>query len=62
MDIAIEDQVCHTAYNIRQISEPQTVEEALKSDHTKEWKLAADSEYDSLIEDDMRELVELPSG
>ena len=31
-------------------------------DHAKEWKLAANSEYKSLMENEMWELVELPSG
>ena len=37
------------------------MEEALTSDHAKEWKAAADSEYKSLIENETWELVELPS-
>ena len=31
-------------------------------DHAKEWKLVTDSEYKSLVENEMWELVELPSG
>ena len=42
-----------------QIEEPQTIEEALKN---KEWKEAADSEYQSLMENETWELVKLPSG
>ena len=59
---AVEDSVPHFAYRACQIMEPQTMEEALSSDHAKEWKEAADSEYESLIENETWELVELPSG
>ena len=41
VDIATEDQVCQTAYHACQIVEPQTIEEALKSDQAKERKAAA---------------------
>ena len=59
---AVEDSVPHFAYRACQIVEPQTMEEALSSDHAKEWKEAADSEYESLIENETWEHVELPSG
>ena len=62
VDVASEDQVCHSAYHVCQISEPQTIEEALKSDQAREWKSAADAEYESLMANDTWELVELPSG
>ena len=62
VDMATEQQVCHTAYHACQIFEPQTIDEALKSDQAKERKAAADSEYESLIANDTWELVELPSG
>ena len=48
----------HTAYHVRQIEEPKTIQEALSSDLASEWKSAADSEYLSLMEN----LVELPPG
>ena len=38
------------------------MEEALTSDNAKEWKLAADSEYKSLMENETWEFEELPSG
>ena len=57
-----EHQVHHVAYNICQITEPITMEEALKSEYSKEWKVAADSEYKSLIENETWDLVELPDG
>ena len=56
VDMATEDQVHHTAYHVCQILEPQTIEEALKSNQAKEWKAAADSEYESLIANDTWEL------
>ena len=40
--------------------EPSTLEEALSCDHATEWKAAADSEYQSLVDNDTWELVELP--
>ncbi len=58
----VEDDVCHVAYRAHQIEEPTTMEEALSSEHFKEWKAAADSEYESLMENDTWELVELPPG
>ena len=59
-DMAKEDLFHHSAYNVCQISEPQSIEEALKSKYAKEWKAAADTEYDSLIASETWELVELP--
>ena len=44
-DVAKENEVCHSSYNVCQISEPQTIEEALKGNYAKEWKAAANSEY-----------------
>ena len=38
------------------------MKEALTSDHVKEWKVAANSEYKSLMENETWELAELPSG
>ena len=38
------------------------MEEALKNDHAKEWKIAADQEYHSLMENDTWELTKLPEG
>ena len=42
-----------------QMEEPKSIEEALKS---KEWKGAADSEYQSLMENETWKLVKVPSG
>ena len=49
-------------YNVSQIAEPNTSEEALASEYSKEWKEAADSEYKSLMENDTWERVELPEN
>ena len=55
-------KVEHLACNVCEISEPRTFEEAMTSDRAQEWKAAADSEYQSLLENDTWELVELPHG
>ena len=57
-----EHHVHHVAYNVCQITEPRTMEEALASKQSKEWKAAADSEYESLMENETWELMELPHG
>ena len=44
------------------MEEPQSMEEALESRLSKSWKEAADSEYQSLIENETWELMELPNG
>ena len=40
--------------------EPRTIEDAFASDHAKEWKATADSEYKSLMKNETWELVEWP--
>ncbi|MCP3664055.1 MAG: hypothetical protein GY696_16445 [Gammaproteobacteria bacterium] len=45
-----------------QIEQPKTLREALSSEHSKEWKDSAYSEYSSLIENNTWELVELPKA
>ena len=52
----------HCAYSVQVISEPVTIGEALSGPHTKEWKLATDAEYQSFIDNDTWDLVELPEG
>ena len=54
--------VQHVAYAACQITEPQTMEEARSSEHSDKWKQAADSEYDSLLQNETWDLVPLPSG
>lgn len=56
------DVACHVALQATEIEEPSTIEEALSSNHSEEWKAAADSEYRSLIENETWELVDLPEG
>ena len=46
----------------QRIEEPTTIKDALSGSHSKEWKLAADQEYSSLMENKTRELVKLPKG
>ena len=54
------DKFVDTAFlNEVQIEEPKSIEEALKD---QEWKEAADSEYQSLIENETWKLVKLPTG
>ena len=45
----VTKDVHHVAYDVSQIMEPKTMQEALASDHAKEWKAAADSELGSLM-------------
>ncbi|CAB4021125.1 retrotransposon, Ty1-copia subclass [Paramuricea clavata] len=52
----------HTALFVTEVEEPKTLKKALESDHAENWKTAADSEYQSLMETDTWELVELPPG
>ena len=62
-DIAtMQDCVHHVAYNACQIMEPKSLEEALTTDHAKQWQAAADSEYESLMKNETWTLVESPSG
>ena len=44
------------------IKEPNTIDDALNSDHSQEWKKAANIEYSSLIENQTWSLVKLPKG
>ena len=53
-------KVDHVACNVCQVTEPNTIEEALTSGHATEWKAATDSEFESLMENETWELVELP--
>ena len=56
-----DDNIHHTAY-LTSVIEPRSMEEAMSSDCSKEWKAAADAEYESLILNDTWELTELPPG
>ena len=50
----------HVAYSDVEIQEPVTLQNAMQTLHA--WKTAADSEYNSLIENKTWKLVELPPG
>ena len=60
--VTIQDYVHHVAYNACHILEPKSLEEALTTEHAKQWKAAADSEYESLMKNETWKLVELPTG
>lgn len=66
-DVAVNDEYInftttpdHCAYTVQEIPEPKTFEEATRSPHAKEWRNATDLEYQSLIDNDTWDLVELP--
>ena len=42
--------VTHVTCLVVKIEEPKTIDDALNSDHSQEWKMAADLEYSSLME------------
>jgi transposase InsO family protein len=48
--------------NIVNCEEPQTLQEALKGDHAKEWKNAMNSEYSSILKNGTWTLSNLPPG
>ena len=52
----------HIAYQAVKIEEPNTIDDALNSDHAHEWKKASDLEYSSLMENQTWSLVTLPKG
>ena len=56
------NKVQHCAYQAVKIEEPTTINEALKGEHSKEWREASEAEYASLLENDTWELVKLPKG
>ena len=58
----VAENVHHAAYNVSQIMEPKTMQEALTSDHVKEWKTATESAFDLLTRNETWEPVKLPSG
>ena len=55
-------RVHHVAYHLAGIDEPTTIQEARSRGHAAEWKVATDSEYNSLIENKTWRSVELPPG
>ena len=54
-------EVTHMALHAA-IEEPTTIQEAWNSKHSTQWKAAADSEFQSLMENKTWELVELPTN
>ncbi len=52
----------HAVYSVLDILEPNNISEALKGKHSTDWKQAANSEYNSLLENDTWDLVELPGN
>lgn len=52
-------QMHHFAY---QIAEPVNLKEALEGEYSEKWKEAAESEYQSLLDNETWELVDLPAG
>ena len=60
--VTCSETVDHCVYNVHEISEPRTFDEALRSPQAKSWKKATDSEYQSLIDNNTWDVVELPEG
>ena len=54
------DKVMTECLDKDHIGELSNIEEALTSDLAEEWKRAADVDYQSLVDNEMWELVELP--
>ena len=48
--------------NMCSVTEPITLKEAMVSPNAKEWQEAADLEYESLLENERWDLVDLPRG
>ena len=51
----------YAALHVAEIDEPETLKDALDSEYAAQWKAAADVEYQSLLENETWELVELPA-
>ena len=52
----------HVTFRASKIDEPITIKETFNEDHSKQWKVAADGEYQSLMKNNTWELVKLPEG
>ena len=61
-DVAMEGEPHHSALHVADVMEPETIQQALKSPESSQWKRAADEEIASLKENDTWDLVELPEG
>lgn len=55
----VQDYVHHVAYNMYtcQILQPKSLEETLTIEHAKQWKVAADSEYESIMKNETYQLA-----
>ena len=60
-DTVMHAFVHHVTYNVNQVQEPKSLEEALATEHANQWRAAADSEFESLMKNETWKLVELPS-
>ena len=60
--ISCTDTCKHFAYRVSEVPQPKTMDEALSSQHAEEWKEASRSEYQSLMDNNTWDLVELPEG
>ena len=60
-DTVMHEFVHHVAYNVNQVQEPKSLEEALATEHANQWRAVADSEFESLMKNETWKLVELPS-
>ncbi len=56
------DSAVHKLYHICHVPEPGSIEEAMTRPFAKDWKRAADAEYNSIMEMETWELVELPKN
>lgn len=62
-DVAAEDIMPkHYLYNVFDINEPLTFKEAMNSEHSEEWSIAAKCEIDALHENHTWDLVQLPAN
>lgn len=52
----------HTAYSVCHIKEPESMKEVLSSDQEDELVAAANSQFESLMENETWDLVDLPKG
>ena len=62
IDEFVCSSVVHRAYHVAEVSEPVSFEEAMSGPQAHEWQSAAQSEYESLIENGTWDLVDLPEG
>ncbi len=56
------DSAVHKLYHVCHVPELSSIEEATTGPYVKDWKEAADAEYNSLMEMKAWRLVELPKN